>query len=60
MIFLDMDHIKIGGYVFPLWTHISGQILTSTVYGGTVCWGIYMIVYVIRNDKVLYTFDYYF
>ena len=42
--FMNMDHLKSGRYVYPYWTKIFGNILTSTTLSGVFIWAVYMVI----------------
>ena len=51
--FLDMSPIILNGYHFPNWTHILGQLITSSALSGVVLGAVYIFVDSLFHKKVI-------
>lgn len=52
-----IEKIKIGEYIFPDWTLVTGTLMTSSALIGIIAWAIYAILDALFIKKmVIYTF----
>jgi hypothetical protein len=51
---VQSERLESGGYVFPAWSEIVGQILSTLSFIGIVAYAIYAVYDAKKKNKVIY------
>lgn len=52
----DTKLIQLDNYTFPYWSHILGEIITTSTLAGTIIWAVWLVVDALFINKKVVKF----